>query len=366
MYSKNGSDDADNINLRKPGRVFFHRRSLLWVIAAISVLVLDRILPQVFVDKWYYQCVFGYIRRGYDLLFGWLPIPMIYLIALIVAVRIVKWSNDWKKGFLFLLSRALGGIALLVACFYLFWALNYRQITLQERLGLQLDDVTQADVEAEFLRATEVLTSEANALSDHYTSDEAIANLHITDNDLRPDVERALATLGVPNGGNVRVRQLWPKGLLMRWSTAGIYIPHAFEGHIDPGMLSIQKPFTIAHEMAHGYGITDEGACNFVAWLACVQSRDQWIRFGGALTYWRYVAAEIPDEEVRGVINTFPPVVTRALVLIRENDKKYPDILPQIRDAIYSSYLKQHGVKGGLRSYNYVVKMVSLYLNKRY
>ena len=159
----------------------------------------------------------------------------------------------------------------------------------------------------------------------------------------------------------MRVRQLWPKGFLLRWSTAGIYIPHAFEGHIDQGMLSVQKPFTMAHEMAHGYGVTDEGACNFIAWLACRQSEDKWIRFGGAFTYWRYAAAEMPNDSVKQVIDSFHPIIRRALYLVRENDKKYPDILPQIRDAIYSTYLKRHGVKGGLRSYNYVVMMVSRY-----
>ena len=68
--------------------------------------------------------------------------------------------------------------------------------------------------------------------------------------------------------------------------------------------------------MAHGYGVADEGACNFIAWLACSQSRDQWIRFGGALTYWRYTAAEMPSDSVAKVIHTFPPVVMRAITLL--------------------------------------------------
>ena len=55
------------------------------------------------------------------------------------------------------------------------------------------------------------------------------------------------------------------------------------------------------------------------------------------------------------------PVISRAIVLIRENDRRFPDLMPQIRDAVYSTYLKRHGVKGGLRSYNYVVMMVDRY-----
>ncbi len=355
-------EPVDNKSLSKSGRTrAWSLGSLIWICIAIAVLILDRILPVSFIDTWYYQGLFGVLRRLYDFLLGWLPIPMIYIVALIVVIRIVKWFNDWNKGFLLQVLRALGGVAMLISFFYIFWAFNYRQVTLQDRIGINQEEVTAQDVAQEFIRATNVLQEEAARLPDPYTSDENIATLRITDHDLRPDVVHALRQLQVPNEGNVRVRQLWPKGFLLRWSTAGIYIPHAFEGHIDPGLMSVQKPFTIAHEMAHGYGITDEGACNFIAWLACSQSRDQWIRFGGALTYWRYVAAEMPDDSVRNVINTLDPVVVRSLTLIRENDKKYPDILPRLRDAIYSSYLKQHGVKGGLRSYNYVVKTVIQY-----
>jgi hypothetical protein len=37
---------------------------------------------------------------------------------------------------------------------------------------------------------------------------------------------------------------------------------------------------------------------------------------------------------------------------------KYPDILPDIRNAIYDSYLKTHGVKGGMSSYSAVVRLI--------
>lgn len=340
----------------------YHKRSLVWIGLAILVLMMSRFLPVSFFERWYYNGLFIWLRVGYDTLFGWFPIPMIYILVLFVLVRAIRWSFDWKKGFLYQTIRALGGISGLVFFFYTLWGFNYKQIALQDRLGFNLEKVTVEEMEAEFMRATAVLKKEAEELPEQYTSDISIATLDVKDHDLREDVERALFQLKVPHKGRVRVRHLWPNGLLLRWSTAGIYISHVFEGHIDGGLLSVQKPFTIAHEMTHGYGITDEGACNFVAWLACSQSKDKWIRFGGAFTYWRYAAAEMPGTKVEEVMHTFDPVVMRSLMLVRENDRRYPDLLPKVRDAIYSSYLERHGVKGGLQSYNYVVMMVSQYL----
>lgn len=345
-----------------PAPSSFHKRSLVWTASAILVLVLKEVLPSAFWDQCYYQGLFGWIRQSYDFLLGWSPLPMVYIILAIILVRFAIWIGQSSKGWIYQITRAIGGVAAMVTIFYLAWGFNYGQVSLQERLGFRMSGASKEDIEKEFARATKVLKEEAEALPDRLTRDEAILGLEINDRDLRPDVVEALSVLDIPHAGKVRVRQLWPAGFLLRWSTAGIYIPQTGEGHIDKGLLSVQKPFTIAHEMAHGYGVADEGACNFIAWLACSQSRDQWIRFGGALTYWRYTAAEMPNDSVSQVIHTFPPVVLRAITLVRENDKKYPDLMPHVRDAIYSSYLKSNGVHGGLRSYNEVVLMVEQYL----
>lgn len=345
-----------------PAPSSFHKRSLVWTASAILVLVLKEVLPSAFWDQCYYQGLFGWIRQSYDFLLGWSPLPMVYIILAIILVRFAIWIGQSSKGWIYQITRAIGGVAAMVTIFYLAWGFNYGQVSLQERLGFRMSGASKEDIEKEFARATKVLKEEAEALPDRLTRDEAILGLEINDRDLRPDVVEALSVLDIPHAGKVRVRQLWPAGFLLRWNTAGIYIPQTGEGHIDKGLLSVQKPFTIAHEMAHGYGVADEGACNFIAWLACSQSRDQWIRFGGALTYWRYTAAEMPNDSVSQVIHTFPPVVLRAITLVRENDKKYPDLMPHVRDAIYSTYLKSNGVHGGLRSYNEVVLMVEQYL----
>ncbi|MBK9103022.1 MAG: DUF3810 family protein [Saprospiraceae bacterium] len=346
----------------KPAPPSYHKRSLVWTASAMLVLGLKEILPSAFWDHYYYQGLFGWIRQTYDFLLGWSPLPMVYIILAVILVRVARWIGQWRKGWIYQGTRALGGIAAMVTIFYMAWGFNYGQVSLQDRLGFRMTGASKDDIEKEFARATKILKEEAEALPDRLTRDEAILGLEINDRDLRPDVVEALSILDIPHDGKVRIRQLWPAGFLLRWSTAGIYIPQTGEGHIDKGLLSVQKPFTIAHEMAHGYGVTDEGACNFIAWLACSQSRDQWIRFGGALTYWRYTAAEMPNDSVSQVIHTFPPVVLRAITLVRANDKKYPDLMPRVRDAIYSSYLKSNGVRGGLRSYNEVVLMVEQYL----
>jgi len=340
------------------------RRSVIWIILAVVTLILNQVMPTSFGDLVYYRGLFQGMRPIYDYVLGYSPIPMVYLVALAIIVRTYYWVKERKKGFIYMAIRAIGGFAVLVFFFYWFWAFNYHQVSLPDRLGFNMQSVGAADIQQEFERSSASLVVAANALPNDMRDDYSIRKKPITDSDLRADVEGALKTLGLPHVGRVRVRQLMPKGILLRWSTAGIYIPQAGEGHIDAGLLSVQKPFTMAHEMAHGYGVTDEGACNFIAWLACERSQDPWVRYSGALSYWRYAAYEVQQDSVQKMMKSFSEVIERSIQLVRENDKKYPDLFPKYRDVIYTSYLKHHGVKEGLRSYDEVVLMVQQFMTK--
>ncbi len=343
------------------GVTVWHTRSWIWVALAIFTILIQRWIPVSLVEDRYYRGLFQWIRRFFDFFLGWSPVPVLYIILCLILIRVVFWIRDWHKGWRSQLIRAAGGISALIVLFYWLWGFNYGQVSLQDRLGYDLQGVDQEAVEAEFRQATIELIEAVGNLPKERLDDEMIQSYPVRDADLRPHVRTALDHLGLPSMGEVRVRQLWPKGILLRWSTAGIYIPQTGEGHIDKGLLSIQKPFTIAHEMAHGYGVTDEGACNFIAWLACRHAEHPWVQFGGALAYWRYVAAEMPVDSVMAVKTELPDIVLRALTLIRENNNRYPDLMPVIRDAVYSSYLRRHGMKEGLRTYNFVVKMVCHY-----
>ena len=50
--------------------------------------------------------------------------------------------------------------------------------------------------------------------------------------------------------------------------------------------------------------------------------------------------------------------VRRDLIAVMDEMDKYPDILPKVRDAVYNSYLKSHGIKGGIANYSTVVDLV--------
>ncbi len=153
----------------------------------------------------------------------------------------------------------------------------------------------------------------------------------------------------------------------MRISTAGFYLPFTGECNIDAGLHPIQLPFVVAHEYAHAYGITDEGSCNFLAYLSCNQSADPFVRYAGSLSYWRYIAGNYQayyPKEYALFRKQLPKGIIADLDAINANGRKYPDILPRVRDFAYDSYLKSQGIEEGLESYSRIIMLVKAWKEK--
>ena len=165
--------------------------------------------------------------------------------------------------------------------------------------------------------------------------------------------------LGTP--AHPKPRMLYPKGTLLRISTAGFYSPWTGEPNIDAGLHPLQIPFVMAHELSHGMGITDEGGCNFLAVLIGRKITDPVLRYAFELSYWKYVMGKFrraSKENYQRLRDQLPANIANDLKNIRLNSERYPDIFPRLRHLFYDSYLKSQGVKAGMQSYGQVVNMV--------
>ena len=342
---------------------------MLWTGLGLLALLLARVLtrhPEI-AERLYGQGLFPLIRNGFDYTIGLLPFPVFWLI--LIAALWLLWRRaliplrhktvTWWS----LISGLLSTMGAVLFLFYFLWGFNYARSDVASRMELSADPLEMQQLEAEFERAT-------NALSDLTSTagEEIRQQMHHLPDGLEAAVRNGIVSLmnrlDMPAPGRVRGRLLAPGGILLCFNTAGIYIPFSGEGHVDAGMLPMQVPFTMSHEMAHALGVTDEGDCNFLAFLACMQSEDVFIRYSGLLSYWRYVAAEYRrgfPEKYKDRYEQLPDLVRESLFAIQQNLDKYPEIMPRLRNLVYDSYLKSHGVHEGLKSYSRIVRLVNAY-----
>jgi len=248
---------------------------------------------------------------------------------------------------------SIGG---LVIAFYWMWGFNYKRIDLRDTLSLQNIEIDEDDVFSTYKEVSDSLISLRSLLPDSISW----SDYKVDQSRLRKELTQTYRALNLSDMGKVRIRKFYPKGSLLYISTAGVYLPFVGEGHIDPGLHPITHPFTMMHEMSHGYGWTGEDVCNFLALVASINSKDEITRYSGYMAYWRYLRSNAYRSN-KEQWESIEPIINEAVLkdykeMIAYTDR-YPDIMPSLRNLIYDNYLKSHGIQEGIVSYSEMIRL---------
>lgn len=331
---------------------------LLWILIAISILFVYQILPyeSVLIEKYYSKGLYSVYRQFWDLCLGWSPVPLIYVLLALLLFWAIRKCWIYRQGTIKAkVAGIIRNIVLLIcigiSLFYLLWGFNYKR---QNPLNLLLDtslEMNEDELFIEYQRITDSLQALSTKFHGYNQPEINMTNVQNT-------LLNVFKHLAIPYQGKVNARKIYPKGVLLRLSTAGIYIPFVGEGHIDAGLHPITWPFTQIHEMSHGYGFTGEDICNFWALMACINSDDLVFKYSGYFSYWRYLRGNASlanrnrfDTECRWIPLEFADDYKEII----EYQNRYPDILPKLRDLIYDNYLKSHGIQDGLKNYSRII-----------
>ena len=140
----------------------------------------------------------------------------------------------------------------------------------------------------------------------------------------------------------------------------GIYFPFTGESYIDPSMHALEKPFTIAHEMAHSYGVTNEGEANFIAWVICTNSDDPLLRYSGQLRLLMYQIRDyyrMAPEEYREWLRNLDAGIKNDMMSIKRNSDEIQAYSLELSRKTNDVFLKTQGVKAGINSYQQLPKL---------
>jgi len=338
------------------------------IVAASFSLLIYWILPydSIFVEYYYSNILFVIVRMTFDYSIGFLPFPLIYLLIAFLIYNVIKYTLKLKQRFKtgyenrVLLSKLIGDciyvFAVTIILFYWFWAYNYKRVSFEKRNNFQSikieEDWLFCEIEDAHLYMMDLRKNLDNL-------EKIPANL---ENQCRIALRSILTVCGYKPLGRVRVRSIVPEGSLLIWSTAGVYLPFVSEGHIDKGLHPITQPFTMSHEMTHGYGVTKESSCNFIAFLSCINSKNEYLQYSGWMGYFRYLLSacrKANRERYRAFVETMDEEIRTDLHSIYEKLQKYPELLPLLRDRIYNSYLKTHGIKEGTLNYSRMIHLAA-------
>ncbi len=326
---------------------------------ALGIRVLAGLFPEL-TDQFYSRTFFPAIRNGIDLSLGYLPFPSVYLFVGLIfwllglSLRRFFRLEGGKNRARYFVQATANGLGGLVFFFLLLWGYNYQRTPIFQQLDLQPEplNVQQLTEEMEFTlrlasRDRGRITADTTALNDlmEYSALEDL---------VRATMQQDLEVLGLNFTGRPRTKQFPPEGFMRRMGILGIYFPYTGESYLDPSLHALEKPFTIAHEMAHSYGVTDEGEANFIAWVICTRSDEPILRYAAHLLLLRYQLRDYHGMDPDGAlcwIESLPRGIIQDLIAIRDSSEAYPPFWLELSRKSNDLFLKSQGVKAGIKSY---------------
>ncbi len=333
------------------------------------------------IENIYSRGIFSGLRWIWDFTLGLLPVAILYIFLLLSIIwlsnKIYQWIKNrkfsfpvsWRIKFLNTSLNLLAVIGFVVFSFYFLWGFNYNRISLERHLDLDIKPLDSAALtkEAELALVSAVGARQRipGAAPNALKASSLPKNL---ESGIRNNLKKILEMMDYTSPGRIRIRQMWPGDILMRFHVSGIYIPFFGEGYTAGKLTPVEKPFTLAHEMAHGLGFADEGSANFLAYLACESSEEEMIKYSGRLAYWSYIAGElaaVSREEYQLLFERMPPGMIADLRSISQNWRQYRGTLAKIGEKINDRYLKSQGVEEGVKSYNRMIVLVAAWRQKQ-
>ncbi len=347
-----------------------YQNSITWIALGLLAILLRWLIPASSIEEVYSRGIYQVVRMAIDFLIAsWMPVAILYVFLIgglgLLIQRTRRWWRQSMATRQRIFSALFGVLAFVGGAVFLFmtlWGFNYGRLPVEQVLNLSLEKPDIAYLESR-VRSEGIALVELRAQipgSDTTTLADATFPEDM-EHQLREALEGMLSAYGYPTQGRVRGRILYPRGIFLRFSSAGLYFPWTGEGHIDAGLLPIQRPYTMAHELSHGYGFGDEGTCSFWAYLTSERTADPALKYAIRLGYWRTLAAtwlRADREAYLAFRETLDTGIIADLEAINENLTAYPDILPELRYAAYDSYLKAQGINEGMLNYNRVVLLV--------
>ena len=253
-------------------------------------------------------------------------------------------ENFWAKSF-----SILNFWSWLLFAFLILWGYNYQRPEVKDRLGFgetQLRSLAYVKMAENSLKRLEKINYSSIDIDTYIDP-----NMEF---ELREAQTRFLQNLGYTNAGNAKIKRIYPKGFLKRLGISGIYLPWIGQGNVDASLSNVEYPFIAAHEMAHAYGVTNEGEASFVAFQTCWASKNDLFRYSGELYLIRHLLFEFKRREDKlhqAFLEKLPAKIKYDLQMIKDNNDQYPDLFPKLSDAMNDKYLKTQGIESGSQSY---------------
>ena len=303
------------------------------------------------------------------LLFAALPLAVYLIIRFILKIlrekhgakaRLLVFAGGMVKLF------AFAGCLMFVFVFT--FGVCYGKTTVNEKMGFERRLLDSGDLYS----AMEILISEISAAEEKITGISETGStimpydLKELNNKLNAAYKNMLGEYGLFRHIYSNVKPVILSEQMSKMHITGIYFPFTGEANVNVNFPDYNLPFTAAHEMAHLMGVAREDEANFTAFLVCLHSSDDYIRYSGLVNMSEYIGNALyraNSEKYREIMGGMPKLVINEMAAYSKFFDKYRDSdVSKIASAANDAYLRAQGQEQGVKSYGLAVDLSVVYL----
>jgi hypothetical protein len=261
----------------------------LAILLAVFVVQQSAALAPGLVENFYARSFYPRVARTLSLTTGGLPfsaaeaLVIIFFLLLLSALARLAYALARRRAerralLLASCKFALWFAAVFVFVFMLVFGLNYERPPLVETLGYDQRRASAQELELMTRAVVEGVNrnyEEAHAAG--YTAPDTRRVVKILEESYAREAE--LSPFTVEGFGPPKA--VYFSGALTRFGISGMYFPFTGEPNFNADAPDFERPFSIAHEMAHQRGFARESEANFVAFIVCTHASDPFVRYSG-------------------------------------------------------------------------------------
>ena len=355
--AQNIGEDKANFSAKK----FILLSWPFFICALVFLSTIFAVRHSGFVEHYYSEGIYPFIAKCFSFFSSLIPFSLwdvfwILTILLIISGLGLVIFKKMKFGRYILRIAQL--LALLYSLFYISWGYNYFRPRIETRIGWEK---TKTD-EMIFRSILDSLIIQTNYNYIVFSS----SDYSDIDMLVEESYRKNSPELGInyPNGKR-RPKTMLLSSLFIKSGVTGYFGPFFNEIHVNHYLLPVDYPFVLAHEKAHQFGITSEAEANLYAFIVCITSEDQRLRYSGyqfLLLYFINDATHMKD--YKDYLNKIDNSVRKDLRFRQDYYQgKLNKKLSKMQTAANNTYLKVNHIEKGVKNYNQVVSLVLSWYN---
>jgi hypothetical protein len=319
-----------------------------------------------FVERWYSMGIYPYIGRAMRIGLGWIPFSFGDVLYVLIIVLSLRWIIVHFKEVVTLsrkrYTQIFTALNIILAFFHFAWGFNYYREPLNEILDLE---ATYTD--EELIRVTQQLVFTANELHRQLQANDSLkVEFTRSQSELFPLAPSGFSNLGEVypslDYGPASIKKSLLTLPLTYMGYSGYLNPITGEAQTNGYINNYKTPVLILHEMSHQLGFAKENEANFIAVLAGMNHDDIYFQYSATIFALGYCLNDLAmknPEQLAFIRADMRYGIIKNYQELRDFWEPYDDnIVEQISQKTYESYLKANNQPDGMRTYSYVVALL--------